>query len=169
MDNINVEKEKFLRWQFFLLTIAASFRRGNIYVKDAKEEHKKVFRNTLFYALNGIAEQPEAFKDEKSLVSSMWTVEHQSKNYDHILKGGKLRFGTCQKLVNLYLKYLWCAGMIEQTPLHFPLDRLIQKGSSKLNWTSLEDSAVYLDKINEICPLPNKAEWELNEYNKQFY
>lgn len=169
MVDLELEKERFLRWQFFILTIAASFRRGNIYVKDAQEDHKRAFRNTLFHALNGISENPEAFKDENILISCMMTVQHQSNNYDHILQGGKLRFGICQKLVNLYLKYLWCAGLIDHTPMHFPLDRLIQKGSAKIKWTSLEDSETYLAKINELCPEDSKAEWELLEYNKQFY
>lgn len=163
------EKERFLRWQFFLLTIAASFRRGNVYEKGASEETKRRFRHTLFYALNGIAATPKAFQDEAYFISCIRTVQHQSMNYDHILKGRKLRFGTCQKLVNLYLKYLWTAGLIKTTPLHFPLDRLIQNGGSTINWTSLEDEEEYLSKLNEIHSEEDKAEWELKEYNKNFY
>lgn len=37
------------------------------------------------------------------------------------LRGGKLKFGRAQKILNGYLKYLWCAGRIN-TPPHCPFD-----------------------------------------------
>lgn len=169
MEDLKIEKEKFLKWQFFILTISASFSRGNIYKEGVKEEQKVNFKKTLFFALNGIAESKYAFESAENLISSMRKIQHQSMNYEHILQGGKLRFGTCQKLVNLYLKYLWCANLIQYTPLHFPLDRLIQKRTKKVSWTKLDDAGEYSQKINEIHPQQDKSEWELKEYNKQFY
>ena len=170
-QEIDLEKEKFLKWQFFLLTILASFRRNEVYVADANPKHREAFRETLFQALNGIGDSDYVFQSPDSLISAIRTIQHQSKNFDHILKGGQLNFGTCQKMVNLYLKYLWCAGLLDNTPVHFPLDRIIQKGTDIESWTKLgdEDELKYLDKINELCPEDNKAEWELIEYNKQFY
>lgn len=169
MNELELEKEKFLRWQFFMLTISASFRRGNVYKKDVIEDKKKAFRKSLYFELNYMADNHESFKTQEALISSISFIMQQSKSYDQILQGQGLRFGTCQKLVNLYLKYLWCAGIITEPPPHFPLDRLIQRGSKKINWTFLEDSESYVARINELCPKDNKAEWELLEYNKQFY
>ena len=167
--DINVEKEKFLRWQFFILTVSASFSRANIYRDVASEARKKEFKDTLFIAINSIANNLQNIKSESDYISRIQMIIHQSNNCDDILQGGQLRFGVAQKVVNLYLKYLWCAGIIETTPPHFPLDRLIQKGSKIINWTSLDDSEEYLKKINEIHPDKDKAEWELREYNKLFY
>lgn len=172
ITNIQQEKENFLKWQFSKLTISASFSRANIYIKDAPEFRRKAFKKTLFYAINAIADDLQNIKNESNFLSRIRTVIHQSNNYDDILEGGKLRFGIAQKVVNLYLKYLWCAGLIEGIPLHFPLHRLIQKGTRDIiSWTQLteEDDDKYLAKLNELCPGEDKAEWELREYNKQFY
>lgn len=40
------------------------------------------------------------------------------------LAGGKLKFGRAQKLLNMYLKYLWCAGKMPEPP-HCPFDDII--------------------------------------------
>lgn len=44
----------------------------------------------------------------------------------------QITFGTVQKLVNLYLKYLWCANQIDFIPPHCPVDRQVLKA---VEWT----------------------------------
>ena len=39
------------------------------------------------------------------------------------LNGGRLKFGRAQKLLNMYLKYMWCKNNI--TPPHCPFDNII--------------------------------------------
>ena len=44
------------------------------------------------------------------------------------MEGGKLKFGRAQKLLNMYLKYMWCANKIPKIPPHCPFDDII------INW-----------------------------------
>ena len=39
------------------------------------------------------------------------------------LNGGRLKFGRAQKLLNMYLKYMWCAN--KTSPPHCPFDNII--------------------------------------------
>ena len=95
--------------------------------------------------------------EEKHLIN-IQNLSEYSKKFSHILKNGKLNFGVSQKILNLFLKYIWCLKMIP-TPPHFPVDRLIQE---KLNllakenglksrkveaWTQFKDKTKYLEII----------------------
>lgn len=168
---INMEKEKFLKWQFFILTVSASFGRANIYKSRVDDKSKEEFKKHLFNSLEQLSEQYKNEVSEERHNTIISDFIEQSTKYKAILQDGMLRYGVAQKMVNLYFKYLWCAGFISNTPKHFPLDRIIQKGTKIISWTQLtEDRDVeYLNKLNELCPSTEKAEWELREYNKQFY
>jgi len=47
-----------------------------------------------------------------------------SNRFREILIGGRLRYGTSQKGLNLYLKYLWRLGLIGVPP-HCPVDSIV--------------------------------------------
>ncbi|MGI9337838.1 MAG: hypothetical protein ACR2P4_04935 [Gammaproteobacteria bacterium] len=54
------------------------------------------------------------------------TTEH-----GHHIKCGKLLFGRAQKMLNMYLKYMWCAKKTDEPP-HCPFDdRVIRRGLPK--------------------------------------
>ena len=89
----------------------------------------------------------------------------------------KYRYGIAQKLLNLYLKYLWCIKLIH-TPPHCPIDRIIiNKLKLKCNWTQINDEKYYrriIEKIKKTIKLdevhsPNEsiAEWELKVYSRR--
>lgn len=172
MKNGNKEKEKFLKWQFFILTISASFSRANIYLPEVDEKQRLAFKNHLFDSLERLSGHYHAEVSEDRHIAIISDFIQDSTKFSDILQDGMLRYGVAQKMVNLYFKYLWCAGYIAHTPKHFPLDRLIQKGTRDIiSWTQLteEDDHKYLAKLNELCPGEDKAQWELREYNKLFY
>ena len=171
VKDLQIEKEKFLRWQFFILTVSASFSRANIYNSDVDDKTKEEFKKHLFYSLEQLSEQYRNEVSEERHIAIISDFIEKSRRFKDILQVEMLRYGVAQKMVNLYFKYLWCAGFISHTPKHFPLDRIIQKGTKIISWTQLtEDRDVeYLDKLNELCPSKDKAEWELRKYNKQFY
>lgn len=170
-QEIDLEKEKFLKSQFWILTVSASFSRANVYLPNVSEAKKEEFKKHLFYSLERLSTHYHHKVSVERHIQIISDFIEYSVQYKDILKDGMLRYGVAQKMVNLYFKYLWCAGYIEYAPKHFPLDRVIQKGTKIISWTQLteEDDQLYLDKINELCPDDNKAEWELKEYNKYFY
>jgi hypothetical protein len=88
------------------------------------------------------------------------------------LNEGRLVFGVAQKLVNSWLKYLWCAGQIQEPP-HCPFDRIII-GKLKLppdcgmQWTrgSEADYRSWISAAKVLASQKNKslAVWELHEW-----
>ena len=112
-------------------------------------------------------------------------------HFREFLHERKYRFGRAHKLLNLYLKYLWCLGRID-TPPHCTFDHnIIQSSKKKLggdlnllvaskvredgaawHWTQSDDVNHYLlwvagaksaaEEGNHRSP----AEWELIEWNK---
>jgi hypothetical protein len=81
----------------------------------------------------------------------------------------RYNWGLAQKLLNLYLKYLWSLGLIAPPP-HCPVDSIVLskttlKGSVK--WTQLTDMQAYQRAIAAIRARATKdgyhsiAEWEL--------
>lgn len=96
-----------------------------------------------------------------------WVTE----NYSNILRDKKLRIGIGQKIINLYLKYLWCIDKIK-TPPHCPFDRniiLLLDNKNNLNWTEIDDVNIYKELV-ELAKNKAKsitiAEWELNSFNR---
>lgn len=173
---IENEKEYFLKNQFWALTIAASFARAKVYIKkvdwkqandESFESKKNLFKKELFNKVEDLVNRyyilGEVSTDKHTqliLEIKNWSIEHKK-----ILKAGEIKFGIAQKLLNLYLKYLWCANIIKYTPPHFPLDRMIQRNKQLINWTELNDSVLYNFKINQIHAGSDKAVWELIKYN----
>jgi hypothetical protein len=95
-----------------------------------------------------------------------------------------LTVGRAQKALNLYLKYLWCAGRKLEPP-HCPFDGKVVKKLNKLkklppgfeSWTAIADKDKYCELVKEardrmimltddqdIKP-ESLAVWELREWN----
>ena len=83
------------------------------------------------------------------------------------LHEGKLRFGVAQKLVNLYVKYLWTVGAVNSAH-HCPLDGIINK-VAKLGyeWNTSDSEPEYIEAISKLksyvggSPLP---QWEIHAF-----
>jgi hypothetical protein len=79
------------------------------------------------------------------------------------LIGGRLRFGTSQKALNLYLKYLWQLGDIGAPP-HCPVDRIVLDALDiDEAWTKCDDENRYMTWIGAIrrkAGTLSVAEWE---------
>ncbi|MCP9755974.1 hypothetical protein EGI26_12500 [Lacihabitans sp. CCS-44] len=132
-------KHVFLESQYWMMSIQAAFQRASIYNSDASETSKKAFRDYLHTVLIDISSNYEGLVTEDEHIKNIETILNSSVDSE-VLSEGRLNFGVCQKILNLYLKYLWCAGWI-QTPPHFPVDRLIQeklgfKESEIVSWTN---------------------------------
>jgi hypothetical protein len=83
------------------------------------------------------------------------------------------RYGVAQKLLNLMLKYLWCADLISVPP-HCPVDRIVidKTQYSGKAWTKIREESEYREIIEAIKDLSkakqmSTSEWELNFYNRR--
>lgn len=182
--DIKTEKNKFLKNEITTLSIDGGFSRGYVYRKDLEQNDKdrKKFKK---YIRKLISEYNVKFTDEYNKYSSeqlekkcIEDIQNFKKELNNkfkdrnILKDNNFRIGTSQKILNLYLKYLWCLGYIEYEPPHCPLDSTIIKDCLKENvkWTEIDEIKEYLrliEKSKKCAGNKNQtiAQWELKEWN----
>ena len=120
---------------------------------------------------NGVNEEDHFFKIA-SLADSL------SNEFKPVLKEGRFRIGISQKIINLFLKYMWSMGEIPE-PCHCPMDGIvksqIQKRLIKLplvDWTQLDNMTDYLTYVLAVKELAEKdnmtiATWEFLNWGRR--
>ena len=152
-------KSEYIINELWILSIAGAFQRANIYAPNSLKASKKAFKKDLkIYLEQLIKDQYYNEVNELTHIANIHALSDYSKKFDTLLKNGKLNFGVSQKILNLFLKYIWCLKLIPMPP-HFPVDRLIQVKLNKkakdnsfetriiVPWTQLEDDSEYLEII----------------------
>ena len=151
---------------------AAAFQRGNVYSLDSATRVFKALAplfvkdlHAKLWALETTYKNPVT--EEKHIENLQRFADDLSAAHAPVLHEGRFRIGTAQKAMNLYLKYLWCAGWIPEPP-HCPIDRIIltHLGIENVNWTSLDDIGKYrkiMEKVRERAGGSGSsiAVWEL--------
>ncbi|MGY0406758.1 MAG: hypothetical protein ACWIPJ_00160 [Polaribacter sp.] len=181
-------KDTFIYKEVWLLTTMGGFQRANLYDASVKQDknERKAFKTALHELIKDIALTQYSNKvSQIEHIKNIIKVSDFTKGskFSYLLNNGRLNFGVSQKLLNLYLKYLWCMGKIV-TPPHFPVDRIIQeilnKEASKLNikkqdiiaWTQIakqeeyQKVILYATKINEHLKYNSLSELELNLFER---
>ncbi len=122
-----------------------------------------------------IPQYTEKLSEEHHLANIKDLVKHiDKKKYGNLFDTEhKYRIGHAQKLLNLQLKYLWCAGMAVEPP-HCPVDRIILnivkwKGTSWTKMNKIEKYKKSIEAIREIAKEKNQsiAAWELEVYDRR--
>ncbi len=169
-------KEAYLNNEIWTLTFGAAFQRANVYKKsaiddDEKQKFKQDTRSFIETKLMPLYKKGKV--DENTHLKSIIKLSDFTKSHSKILSGGKLNIGVSQKLLNLYLKYLWCLDKI-QTPPHFPVDRRIQEilgFSDIISWTKITKIEDYTKIINQtkkhLGKYKSLAELELHVYERR--
>ena len=159
------------------MSISAAFKTMNpnfpIYDKDKKhgDELKRyisgILQNYEGGWLNKILD-PNAHSEFIIKFADDTTDRHK-----YILHKEKFRIGVTQKLLNLFLKYLWVLGYLNQDkqPASCPFDSQIL-GALGINdrWTEVDDIKKYEQWISAAVNVAEKenksiAEWELEKFN----
>lgn len=165
-------KQSYLRIEFLSLTVNGALGRSNTYSESATDAEKSKFRDSLCM---------ELLKCEKLYLKRVSEADHLksiidlsttlSQRFSPCLKGGCFRIGIAQKALNLYLKYLWCIGIIEEPP-HCPFDyNIIKKipGYKGDSWTSINSIADYKELVSEAKKVAGEKTlslWELSLWNE---
>ena len=160
-------KSKFIINELWILSIAGAFQRANIYAPNSLRASKKAFKADLkIYLEQLIKAQYYSEVNELTHINNILVLTEYSKKFDSLLKNGQLNFGVSQKILNLFLKYIWCLKLIPMPP-HFPVDRLIQVALNKkakenkfksrmiVAWTQLDDKSEYTNIINFAKKIKN--------------
>lgn len=161
-------KQEYLLNEIWGLTIAGAFQRANIYKDNQSEKLKNEFKQSLQVLIQDIASKYVKVISEEIHVKNIQTIstfEHKGLQNSH------LNFGISQKLLNLYLKYLWCLDRIK-TPPHFPIDRIIQEqlGITKIEpWTQMKNEKEYFKVINIAKEQAKERNVSLAELELELY
>lgn len=138
-------KSKFIIDELWALSVAGAFQRANIYKPDINDENKKEFKKALKNELELLVQKQYSNPVNENIhIENIYALSAYSKKFSKLLKNGEFNFGVSQKILNLFLKYIWCLKLIP-TPPHFPVDRMIQ---IKLNSLASEKNL----KIRKVTP-----------------
>ena len=176
-------KEAFLLNEIFTSSINAGLQTRNrdypVYKKDltdlkAKENMTLCIRKFLLgYMKDFDAITEECHNQKIESLTRLMTVK-----FNPILHNGEFRIGISQKIINLFLKYLWCFGAVKE-PFHCPFDSIIKshliKGGSSIqltDWTRMNSMEEYNEYVkvareranDEHCSIP---EWEVKVWNRR--
>lgn len=172
---ISEAKEQFSLNALWGGSIRSSFQRSGVYKKGSTDKAKIAFKNELkAYVFDLISQYEGDQVDEVAHLVNIKRLQSWTKNHAPIFNEGKMRYGICQKLLNVYLKELWCAGKINSEPPHLPVDRLIQeklKLKPIVSWTLIESEEEYMQIIERIRVVAKSrglslSELELVAYNE---
>lgn len=170
-----IKRNEFILHEIWILSTFGAFQRANIYKDGITETERKQFRNNLRrYIEDSLIIQYVDDVTEENHIQNIMALSEYTSEFSSILKQGRMNIGISQKLLNLYLKYLWCLDKIS-TPPHFPVDSIIQKKLKVTNaipWTKMTTKEEYLRVIQVAKDLlPSKpysslAELELHLFER---
>ena len=169
----------FLDRETFTLTVMGALGRNPTYRKDATSNERKEFREFLEEWLRARIEEYRAgpvddARHMDNIESLSWEL---SERHGEVLLEGRLRIGTAQKALNLYLKYGWARGLIQEPP-HCPIDAYVLKKIKKCprnvgceicygtTWTNIVTRHEYLHLVSKAKEAAEAgglslSQWEL--------
>jgi hypothetical protein len=177
---INTDKERFLRQEILAMTIGGAFGHGKVYRKTKPlptAAETKRLRLAIGKELENLEKRYIKEVSEEQHVSNIKELANNlSRRFPDLLQKGRLRIGTAQKLLNLYLKYCWVLDCIAEPP-HCPFDgtiiaRLKSNLDHKINWTEMDS----IDEYRELVRIARTAAetsglslaiWELKTFRRK--
>ena len=117
MDS-NDGKSRFLRREFFILSWGASIQHNPTYAGTAAPSEKDGFRDAIRRYVTEKVEPlyQSQVTDDAHFANLEGLMEYAAEVRKSVLEGGVYKSANAQKLLNLFLKYLWCSGIIETPP-----------------------------------------------------
>lgn len=151
------------------LTVNGTLQRNPTYRSEIKENDKRRhdFRESLRRQLCSKVEeyQTQRIGEERHLANIEMLSSELSERHGDILRDGTFRIGSAQKALNLYLKYCWARGIIEEPP-HCPIDRIVLdeikwRGTPWTRICTIKEYEDIIEKAKEKANGKSLACWEL--------
>lgn len=166
-------QQDFLRSEFRTLSFMGASQHVPIYAADASERERAAFRAALYAKLEAFEPayaQAEIYEDGH-VANIVGIADELSIRFAPALHERRFRIGPAQKALNLYLKYLWCAGL-SQRPPHCPVDAIVlaEAGNTRIRWSTMDSVEKYREAIDVLRTAATKAgfvslaEWELEAW-----
>lgn len=153
-------------------TIHAAFQRGKVYVEGVTTNDKAVVSNSIKQKLEELSASYANNVTEQQHIENIINLSQTiSQNQGDKLRNQSLRIGTAQKLLNVYIKFLWCLNEANE-PIHCPIDGIVLREiNDNHNWTELDSIEDYCNIISRIrAIIPNGetiARWEHRLWNER--
>jgi len=152
----------FIHGMFLRNSINAALARNPVYADGADLAMKQNFKSACKQRLTELGIRYYAWEWDlprycQEIVSFSDAISRASAV---VLRDQRLKIGTSQKMISLYLKYLWLDGDPSKKPIGAVLDRGILVESGYQNppaWTQLDDVEIYSNI--QLC-ISRKAESE---------
>lgn len=166
----------FLVYELGLLSLKAalSTRAGGapIYSASCKEHQRGAVKDSFREVLSAVqliyAEGNVSERDHIAFINT--TADRLSSEHAGALHCRRFRFGVCQKLVNIHLKYLWVAGFVPEPP-HCPIDGIIRDlANLSYDWTTSDSLGEYesaIAQLRRVATPRTLAVWELEEFRRR--
>ena len=154
---------------------------SKIYEGSPRDSEKEAFKRNLGNSILAISQDyTRPVCEEFHIANTIRLSRDMSSTHGKILFNNRLRIGTSQKALNLYLKFAWSHGWIVRPP-HCPFDSIVLAEldlsghcceKCKL-WTKMDCVSCYrywVDRAKERveeCPVcASLSEWEVCVWNK---
>ncbi len=134
--------------------------------RDAADDRTRIAFRTAWARLIRIESPAYSLPvtDEQHCATIQRIADKLSGDFGRCLINGRLRYGTSQKALNLYLKYLWRLGSTKMTPPHCPIDsQALAAGGVDGAWTKCDSEKQYTEWIGRLRLKAKPlclAEWE---------
>lgn len=129
---IQEQQYDFINHEIWILTFGGGLQRTGVYGERVSDDSKSAFRDSVRNKVSTLVKN----KYTKTVVSTDDHIENLielknwiNANHSEILANNNIKLGVVQKILNLYLKYQWCLGLVKAPP-NCPFDRII---ISKMN------------------------------------
>ena len=152
--------------------LQSALQHNKTYVDGLPDEKREQFR----------AQWAQCIRDEsKRYIQPVSDVQHceaitrisdgLSAKFGAYLTNRRLRYGTSQKALNLYLKFLWRLGKAAIPP-HCPMDRImLNEAGIDAKWTKCDTEEEYMGWVNALrtkAKPRSLAEWEYDVWYQEW-
>jgi hypothetical protein len=176
-------KRVFLKNEIMLLTLNAGLATrdsdAKIYCPEASNTRKEDLKSDIRQKLAELAASyiERKVSEDEHIANIRGIADYLTEKFSDCLDRSRFRIGVSQKLLNLYLKYLWTLGWIPE-PCHCPFDRIVIEKLGDLpaaarKWTSLDSIDDYKALVKEAKEIAKRerysslAVWELETYERR--
>lgn len=183
MHNSKNKTEEFIINEYLLFSINAGLQiRNKYYPIYNKNEYDskiaKILRNDIKFFLLNYLEQFKKSNEQLHFSKIKELSKYISKKHSNILHHKRFRIGISQKIINLFLKYMWASGKIKKA-YHFPVDNIIKSKIKKkfkeedfIDWTEIDNIEEYKKYIKYAKKLASDdklslAVWELENWKRR--
>jgi len=174
-------KDEFAKREIMWLVFQGALSMGYPVYKQnhgVTPEDRVIFKQYLSERLEEYAKHVNRSLNDKEYIKILEKFENDIRNYKHkeILKYDGLTFGRVQKLLNLYLKYLWVFNQPQSIdpPPHCPIDSTILGKIDwpypDIKWTMPIFTVQKYQEAIDLCRKKTKddiAGWELQMFNNR--